>query len=265
VKISLCHSTARLPVGWIEAHRTWLNRADAPAQIEYVLAVDHDRLLELEHPKGETIRDIDKANVKLAINRKRHSAVDGWNASARAATGDLLVTVSDDWFPPLHWDTQMRQVITNHVQHAGNGRGEYVLDVDNGDGAFPLLPFSILTRKYLERLIRDFGYEGFFYPEYWGMMADCEFTDLAREHGVVINARHMKFTHLNPDKHSDCANAGTTDWDATYLYQRRPEAINTGKQVYVRRVKELGIRRPGFIPLEFMADFKRSRPEAVCS
>lgn len=240
--ISLCHTTARLPRGWMRAHEVWMKRADKPTRIQYILTVDSDRLLELEHPRGSTVRDVDKANVRLVMNRKRHCAVDGWNAASRAATGDLLISVSDDWFPPEHWDTMMLDLIPDI-------RGEYVLDVDNQDGSFPLLPFSLLTRGYYNRLINQYGYEGFFYPGYFGMMADCEFTDLARQDGVVIDARHMKFVHLNPERGSS-PNSGTTDWDDTYRWQRRDEAINTGKEVYIRRVKELGIKHPSFLPVE---------------
>jgi hypothetical protein len=239
--ISLCHSTARLPRGWIPACEDWMKKADNPTRVEYVLAVDKDRILELSFPPKAPVYDIDKSAARLTLNYGRKCAVDGWNAAAKASRGQLLISVADDWFPPEHWDTELLKCVPSL-------QGEYVLDVDNGENSFPLLPFSLLTRRYYDRLIRDYGYAGFFYPEYFGMMADCEFTDLARRDGVVINARHLKFKHEAPAKDSPAWKA-----DATYQWQQRREAVETGNRVYIRRVKELGITRPRFVPSEVSA------------
>jgi len=247
---SLCHTTARLPRGWIRAYEDWMKKADRPFDIEYILAVDADRVLELDHPRHLPVKDIDRTQARLVVNHGRKSAAIGWNAASEASTGRFLISVADDWFPPEHWDTELLEAIPSLD-------GEYVLDVDNSEGSYPLLPFSLMTRAYYDRLRRDYGYAGFFYPEYFGFFADCEFTDLARQDRVVVNARHLKFEHRAPA-------AGTAEWvkDGVYGWQARPEAMDTGKRVYMRRIRELGIRHPGFIPLDFRNFIAE---EALCS
>jgi hypothetical protein len=244
--ISLCHSTARLPNGWIKAYQDWMRKADKPWLIEYVLGVDEARLNELLFSR-DTVPQVDKTKAILAVNVLRQCAVDGWNATVRKSSAPLLFTVSDDWFPPEHWDTALLKAIPDLD-------GDYVVDVDNQDGSYPLLPFSILTRGYLNRLMQEYGYSGFFYREYFGMMADCEFTDLARQDRVVVDARYLKFTHVNPENDGQKANAGTAEWDDVYRWQRRPEATQRGKEVYVRRVQQLRIKKPGFVPLEVLRE-----------
>lgn len=216
VTFSLCHTTARLPNGWRKAFDVWLERCDDPSQVEYVLTVDKARMKEL--PVLTWREYLAWRSLTIAPNYARRCAVDGWNTAGRASSGKVLITVSDDWFPPEHWDTLMLKYIPDLD-------GDYVLDVDNSDNSSPLLPFSILTRKYYERL----GY--FFYPEFIGMMADNDFTDVARGDGVVVNARKMVFEHLHPEH-------GTAPMDDTYAWQHRPEAWDVGNSVYNRRVRE---------------------------
>ncbi len=48
---------------------------------------------------------------------------------------------------------------------------------------------SFITRPYYERI------GNFFYPEYVGMYADCDATEMARMHGVMVDARHLTFQH----------------------------------------------------------------------
>lgn len=207
--ISLCHASARLPHGWEKACIAWVGQADNPAQCEYIVGSEQPIPTDiLEFLKGRGVDLIWKQN------RGRACAVDAWNATAECAHGKLIITVSDDWFPPDHWDTRLLECVPDlnvvidarhlkfehrdpargapwdeiYERQRGPGRekgveiyerrkGEYVLDVDNQDGSYPLLPFSILTTTYYKKL----GY--LFNPEYFGNMADVEFTEVARRDG----------------------------------------------------------------------------------
>jgi hypothetical protein len=125
--------------------------------------------------------------IKLVVNRGRQCAVDAWNATGKASTGKFLITVADDLYPPPHWDTELLKVIPDL-------EGEYVIEVKSGtspadDEWMRCMLHSFMTRKYYERI------GNFFYPEYFGMYADCDFGDMARLHGVVIDARHLTFQH----------------------------------------------------------------------
>lgn len=202
---SLAHSTARLPDGWRKAHQTWMENADAKWDIEYVLCVDAGRESELPLlPEG----------VRLVVNHGRRCAVDGWNAAAAATTGKFIITVADDWFPPKNWDCLIRSLVPSFD-------GEHVLWVGSG-GDHDIMTFSMLTRTRYER----YGY--IFYPEYIGMCADNDFTDVAKRDRVVIDARFVEFPHMHPQYKR-------SQWDGIYEWQHRPEAWKVGKEVYARR------------------------------
>lgn len=217
--ISLCHTTARLPEGWRASAQAWLDNCDHPENVEHVLVWDAKHGIEAVSSSNVF------PNTTRLLNIGRECAVDGWNTSARAARGDFLISLSDDIFPCPHWDTELLKAIPDI-------NGEYVLEVSTG-GDPGVLTFSMLTRKYFERLTRCYGYDGgFFYGEYLGMHGDTEFTKLARRDSVVIDARHLVFNHVHPAYN-------TAPWDETYRHQQRPEAYAHGHAVYERRLREL--------------------------
>jgi hypothetical protein len=200
--------------------RAWFECCDAPKRVEYVLSIDAGRqndFLRASHAELMKTKGTFGRVVRVE-NFGRPCAVDGWNAAAATSTGRFLITVSDDYRPCEHWDTELLKAIPDI-------NGEYVMDVDNQDNSYPLLPFSFLTRAYYKRL----GY--LFYPEFFGMMADNDFTDVARRDRVVVDARHLKFTHLHPHR-------GTAPDDEVYRWQQRPEAWEAGNRVYHRRKAE---------------------------
>lgn len=206
---SLCHSTARVPSGWLPAAQKWFARCDRPESVEYVLVHDAGTEVVGDNPGF--------GSFAVRVNHKRRTAVDGWNCSAEKSTGQFLITVADDWFPCPHWDTELLKVIPDLA-------GQYVVEVSTG-GDNGLLTFSLLTRPYYER----YGY--LFWHEYTGMLADNEFTDVAREDGVVIDARELFFQHRHPQY-------GTAPDDPVYRWQHRPEAFEVGLSVYARRRAE---------------------------
>lgn len=208
--ISLLHTTARLPDGWLRAFETWRDRADNPARIEYVLCCDVGAapINPLSHPRAKGF-----GSREYVENSGRRCAVDGWNTAAAASSGKLLITVSDDLFPPEHWDTELLKVVADLDREA-------VVDIEAGSG--DLMTFSLLTRAYYER----YGYV--FFPEYLGMFGDNDFTSQAHHDGVVVRARHLKFEHEHPAYNT----AGT---DPVYMHQHRAEAWAVGKRTYKKR------------------------------
>jgi hypothetical protein len=194
---SLVHATARLPKGWMMAADSWAKKCDNPAAVEYVLCVDKGRESEI----GDNTDHMWQAwgEFKFVVNEGRRTAVDAYNEAARHSTGDIIIMASDDYFPPQHWDT----AIASAVDAVCRYDDEFVLDVDNQEGSDWLLPFSFLSRAYYNRL------GCMFWPEYAGYGADNDFTYRARQDGVVIPARHIKFSHrMLPHD------------DAVYLHQR---------------------------------------------
>jgi hypothetical protein len=217
---SLLHPTAR-PDGWRGAMEAWRERCDNPDQVEYVFCVDKGRDQEAWARQGDWAFGLwQKWNpFKFVVNEGRRCAVDAWNEAAKASTGWLLITVADDYRPPEHWDTQITQLIRRHGREIDSRSDvELVLDVDNQDGSDWLLPFSFITRAYYERL------GCLFWPEYFGLGADNDFTERAHRDAVVINARHIKFSH--PQFPAD---------DPIYQWQHRPEAEEAYRRVFSKR------------------------------
>ena len=214
---SLLHPTAR-PDGWRNAFNTWRDRCDHPEMVEYILCVDKGRDTQKWQLLGDWWQGLYQAwgTFKFVVNEGRRCAVDAWNVAAEASTGHVLITVADDYFPPEHWDTQLIDVWK--PLNLETDRASFVLDVDNQDGSDWLLPFTFMSRAYYERL------GCFFWPEYYGLGADNDFTERARMDGVVIDARHIKFSH--PQLPAD---------DPIYQWQHRPEAEEAYRRVFSKR------------------------------
>lgn len=179
---SLCHATARLPNGWRPAYETWRLNADNWPAVEYILCVDT-----ADREKWPSHLELVNLGIILTENTDRQCAADAWNQSGRLATGKVMVTAADDCFPPPHWDTELLRVIPDLD-------GEYAVEVKSGTGPADdewarWMLHSIITKKY-------YGHIGnFFCPEYEGMYADIDFTEMARRDGVVIDARRLTFQH----------------------------------------------------------------------
>jgi hypothetical protein len=203
----------------------WHERCADPGQVEYVMCTDSGRDQEAWARQGDWAFGLWQKwhPFKFVLNEGRRCAVDAWNEAARVSAGDVLITVADDYFPPEHWDLALLKAISDkHFSYEGTvcdfGSVEYVLDVDNGDGSDWLLPFSFISRAYYKRL------GCMFWPEYYGLGADNDFTERARMDGVVIDARHIKFSH--PQLPAD---------DPIYQWQHRPEAEEAYRRVFSKR------------------------------
>lgn len=222
---SLCHTTARLPDGWVAAACAWRERCGCPADVEYVLSVDAGG-----ERAFDRMPDLWPFHVRKVVNHGPRSAVAGWNAAADCSTGRFLITASDDMTPPWDWDREIHRLVPDMSREA-------VLEVATG-GDEGVLTFSLLTRPYYQR----YGY--LFHPEFTGMLADAWFTEIARRDGVVVDARHLLFEHAHP-------NYGTAETDDVYLWQHREEAWRKGREVYGRLYQEVyGYRAP---PLSYGA------------
>lgn len=223
---SLCHATARFPE-WMKAADAWFKNTDHPELIEYLLAIHAD---DLGKVSGHNLPRFGEG-ASVVVNDLRSCSVDNWNKAARLAKGQILINVADDWFPCEHWDSKLLELLPDLYAEAA-------IDVDTLSTGYPvahsLMPFSIITRPYLERLQRDYDYDGFFYPGYTSMYSDEEFTWLARRDGVVIEAWQHVFEHRHPVH-------GKAAVDAVYRKQNAKEHYVEGKKLMDRRLAEFGI------------------------
>jgi len=243
---SLLHASAR-PEEWREVCDDWLAAADDPSTVEYILSVHRDDLFKFPVPP----------NVRLIAEASRRSSVDGWNAGAKASTGQVLVVVADDFFPPEHWDTLLLDVL-------GDITRERVVHVNAQDPWPNLITHPILTRAYYEKPGRGGCRPGdLFWHEYVSMGADDDFTIYAYRDGVVIDARdRLTFDHRHPSRNG----AALKDMDKVYQHQDSAEAFAVKDRVMARRraaqfgcpLKTLAIITPGnSFSAQWLAEWER--------
>jgi len=202
-KISLIHATRGRPAKAAQAQREWLTSAAFPDQIEHIFCVDLDD--ELSSPLSV---------FRHVAAEPGGGCVRAWNAGAEVCNGDVIIQLSDDWKPPLHWDALILNAIGDTSKPA-------VLQVSDGSRKDDLLCMAILTRARL----KEQGY--FFHPAFKSMYSDNWFSECAHEDGVVIDARHLVFQHMHPA-------FGLGEMDQTYAESNAPERYEEGMKILNR-------------------------------
>lgn len=212
-KISLLHATRGRPAMAYKARATWLDRAADPDAIEHIFALDED---------DETIGPF--VTCRHVINYLR-GPVAAWNEAAWFSKGEILIQLSDDWEPPMHWDKLIIDAIGDTSKPA-------VLAVSDGHRTDNLLCMAILTRaRYKQQ-----GY--LFHPEFFSMFSDNHFTDRAYADGVVIDAKDIVIEHLHPA-------FGKADMDETYARSNSTQNYDRGSKTFERM--KAGVKVPADI------------------
>lgn len=197
-KISLLHATRGRVQQAAAARRKWLEKAANPDAIEHIFAIDEDDAESIQY---------------LTLWRHRIVQGDGgpvraWNYAAEASHGEILIQLSDDWEPLMHWD----KIILERI---GDTSKPAVLQVSDGHREDGLMCMAILTRaRYLDQ-----GY--LFHPDFFSMYSDNWFSECAHRDGVVIDARDVVFEHLHPA-------FGKAEMDAVYARSNATDKYNEG-------------------------------------
>ena len=205
---SLLHATrGRVPMA-LAARDRWLATAENPDQIEHIFALDRD----------------DKKSVAglcayrhVVVEDHERGCVAAWNLAARASHGEILIQLSDDWLPFPGWDMQI-------IKRFRNLSDPGVLRISDGRRVDDLLCMAIFTRPWLEKNGGDF-----LSPEYFGVYSDDEFSFLAYEAGVVIDARDIVLSHLHPNYEA------YIEMDETHQRQNNEKRLAAGKNIFLRR------------------------------
>ena len=205
-RISLLHATRGRPHAAVMARLKWLERACDADAIEHVFGLDAN------DATAAPLRLYQHVNVSGA-----NGPVDAWNACARYSSGQILIQLSDDWDPPMHWDKLV-------IEALGDTSAPKVLAVSDGHRKDDLLCMAILTRaRYKQQ-----GY--LFHPEFFSMFSDNWFSERAFADGVVIDARSsLVFEHLHPA-------FGKAQMDETYARSNADYRYRTGEGV-LRRLR----------------------------
>jgi glycosyltransferase involved in cell wall biosynthesis len=190
-----------------EAIREWRTQASGAHAIEHVLSVDAD------DPDLDGYRRLAARWGSRLIVHPNRRMVDAMNRGAEAATGDVIVGMSDDFGCPAAWDTSLLEAI--------GGREIAAVLVHDGVNA-RILTIPIMTAAFHRRL----GY--LYHPDYISMWADDDLTEVARREGALVDARHLVFPHRHmfvslapPDETYWRQNSARAWWHGWRIFQKR--------------------------------------------
>ena len=204
-KISLLHATRR-PAQAIKAQLNWLAKAQNGDAIEHIFAIDSDDELSLN---GLTLS-------RHVVVEAGGGPVRAWNAAAEASHGQVLIQLSDDWEPPMHWDKLI-------LERIGDTSKPAILQVSDGHRTDDLMCMAILTHaRYLDQRY-------LFHPDFFSMYSDNWFSECAHRDNVVIDARDLVFEHLHP-----LFGSGAVDMDEIYARSNSHENYQAGECHYNR-------------------------------
>lgn len=171
-KISILHATAQ-PVTCEETAKLYRDRAEDPSRIEHIMVWERAFFAGKKHPKSPF-----DEHIVAAIDG---TPVKAWNIAADIATSRIYAMIADDVYPSEHWDTEILQAIPNDLAESV----VWITTVDdNGKHLWPeIITHPIVTSAYVKR----YGY--LLHPSYFARFSDLEFSDKARNDGVVIDCR----------------------------------------------------------------------------
>lgn len=216
MKFSLVHPSRSRLARAETAITEWRTQASGSHELEHILSVDAD------DPSLSGYRDLAaRCGSRLEVHPNR-SMVEALNRGARAAGGDVMVAISDDFGCPPAWDRAIVDAI--------GGRELAAVLVDDGVNA-RILTIPIMTRAFYRRL----GYV--YHPAYISMWADDDLTEVARREEALVDARHLLFPH----RHMFVALA---EADETYARQNSNRSWWHGWRTYEKRKLEDFGRRP---------------------
>lgn len=157
--------------------------------VEFILSHDYRDVKTKEAMESCADRYFDTIlciNAVLEVPPGPRSCVRGWNRCAEMARGDILICISDDFYPPEDWDEKIM-----NCADAGWWNEDHAVMVSDGctpQGAL-LMTLPIITRERYRKL----GYV--LHPDYLSMYCDNEAAEHAINDGAFIDARGLLFEH----------------------------------------------------------------------
>lgn len=236
IKYSLLHPSRQRCSMAFQAFSEWMSKASDQNKYEYILSIDTD------DPQIECYKNQFKnTGIKLIINNNR-SIVDAVNMAAKHSTGDILISISDDFGCPEKWDLllylaydrenkyELERIakdyddISSKEEMQEDERLKYfavmIDDCINGNQS-GCMTLPILSRSAYEQLGHIYN------PVYFSMFADNELHDVCKNNGWLIYS-DLKFEHRHFIN-------GKNPKDATYERENSTQAYNMGKKIYEHR------------------------------
>lgn len=213
MKFTLIHPSRGRPRQAFNTFVKWVT--NATSEIQYILSIDSDdKDKELYRtffnqlaPFEVTIIENENRNLVSAINR-----------AIPLVKNECVISLSDDFDIPFHWDRELEKVIGDRKEYAVRVQ-DTIVKPDN-----PIMTLPIISKTVLDKL----GY--IYYPEYTGMWADNDLYEVCDKLGVIIHSP-LIFPH------NHWVN-GKAKRDATYDRHNSNEGYALGEKIIARRRKE---------------------------
>lgn len=191
-QFSLLHATYHRQESPLAVKDAWLSAAAYPDAVEYIFALDEDDLRTVARTSGHA-RVVSPPTGKV-------TAVRNWNAAAAASSGEVLVVVADDLFPPRNWDVALAEIIGSRldptrVPFAVKVRDTTATQSPVGD---TLLRHPIVSRAFYEKF-------GLFSPKFTGIACDADLTRRALWRSAILDGRSrlaLEHRHATTDRPS---------------------------------------------------------------
>lgn len=210
MKISLLHPSLGRPEQAWQTFQTWISTSRDSFDIEYILSlnstdVTRDRYRALfETFSHATILSSNSTNMVAASN-----------VAAEHSTGDILVLMSDDMFPPWMWDVSLKAEMES--------KEATVLQVHDGIRN-DIMTLPIMNRAAYLKL----GY--IYHPKYLSMYADNDLAETAKAHGMY-KVSELQFEH----KHYS---VGKAPVDETYRKENSKVSYEYGFRTFEYRKRQ---------------------------
>jgi len=176
-----------------QMHPYWTGRANNPSNIQTHIAVNVESHSELIK---EYFKDKDLQFRVITVNTERIGVCYpsyALSSTTEGVNGDLVVFASDDFLPPINWDTYLISKL-NSKEGGLIVRDGYQLP-DSSNMQYPAITIPIMTWGCFEKLNKTI-----YNPVYTHMYSDCELFLNLKQMDLLIDDRindSTTFEHLH--------------------------------------------------------------------
>lgn len=160
--ISIIHPSRSRCEMAMQTIRKWINSADYPQSLEYILSIDKTDPQYLEYTSMRLRLGV-PIHIDL-VNGDNHSAIEAINRAANYVTNNIIVVVSDDFDCFQGWDTALYNAL--------DGQEDYIVKTQDGTQDW-IITLPIMDRAYYSR------FEYIYHPDYKHMFVDTHMTHVA--------------------------------------------------------------------------------------
>jgi len=163
-----------------ETYAVWMEKADDPKDIHILISVDTKK-------ERAELKEFENVVVLGGYGKGVVAAVNALTKNAVTEPGDIIILVSDDFFPPDHWDSWLKLQFRKY--HG-------CIVVKDGYQAGGCVTIPILDHFCFKKLNRII-----YHPSYFHQYCDAELFQNLKALGMVKNLRRERDTPMFEHRH----------------------------------------------------------------